>query len=601
MKFKKAVSAFAALTMAISVFASLGVTANAETTSKATVSFTATNRITNNGDGTFTTAGNAGNAYALALADISSASIENLNIASSVTVEFDSTIAKGSRFLIGIGSSSRGTNANGSSKTSYNTDGLIMSFGTDDGDNYKVNGTAKEGFDKSVHTTLTLNRETDTYSYTMVSEDETIASGSDISTTVDNIGVIEAYSWLNSTSITLSDVSITAIIPDVAVYDVTINTSPYATITDSKSSAIMADASGKAVFSDIDGAVNTYTISKSGYTTTEAFSVTFDSTKEIDKPLTPTNKNVVYYEDFTGVSEGSYNVTQIATNTVQGSAWGFGASNKLATKIENTLYVYCGNGDRTVTKTFGESGIGISDKYIIEYDTTNGISSGTPSGNGVGFKFTNEAGTVLCVRIAGFEATKNEGASVSIDGYTGDTFTIPLGKTVHVKALIDGTKATITLSADGMEDKVVTATTVGGNITGLAVSNGTRQYSTLDNFVVTKAPIISAVSINSVGSTGATEVANLTEGYEVTAADTKADTTTTFKTDGMTTTTVYIKVDNAVDNVMPAVTFDGVSYTPKYTYKANGGSYYVYQFIDTKGAEAVTLVTYPNAVDYIVE
>lgn len=175
------------------------------------VSFTAQNRITNNNNGTFTTASNAGNQYALALADLSG--LENIASASSVTLEFDVTVA--GRLLIGIGDkNTRGTTAGVSSKSTYDTNGLVMRYGTQDGTYVRVNGGTNNSYllNASSHVTFTLDRTTGKYSYTITYVDgesvtQTGLSGSNISTSVSNATIVEAYTWLGSATITISDVS----------------------------------------------------------------------------------------------------------------------------------------------------------------------------------------------------------------------------------------------------------------------------------------------------------------------------------------------------------------------------------------------------------
>lgn len=177
------------------------------------VSFTAQNRITNNNNGTFTTASNAGNQYALALADLSG--LENIASASSVTLEFDVTVAGGGRLLIGIGDkNTRGTTAGTSSKSTYDTNGLVMRYGTSDGTYVRVNGGTNNSnlLNASSHVTFTLDRTTGKYSYTITYVDgesvtQTGLSDSNISTSVSNATIVEAYTWLGSATITISDVS----------------------------------------------------------------------------------------------------------------------------------------------------------------------------------------------------------------------------------------------------------------------------------------------------------------------------------------------------------------------------------------------------------
>ena len=173
------------------------------------VSFANQNRMTNNGAGVYTAAVNAGNQYALALADLSD--IPGIGTVGIVTIQFDSYITSGSRWLIGIGDKNvRGTNSNGSSKSVYNTDGLMMRFGTNDGVYYRMNGTTNNtaAFGTTVHTSISFNRNAGTYSYTLSSGWTVLFSETGVSTSVENITVVEAYTWQNSAQITLSNVTV---------------------------------------------------------------------------------------------------------------------------------------------------------------------------------------------------------------------------------------------------------------------------------------------------------------------------------------------------------------------------------------------------------
>ncbi len=191
------------------VTAALCVGANAwAETFTGSVSFEAKSRITNNNDGTFTTAGNAGNGYALALADLSG--VENITGASSVTLAFDVNIPSGSRWNVGIGDKNvRGDNANGSSKSTYKTEGLFMSFGTTDGKYFRVNGGTNNtnAFGVDAHCTFTFDVVNKKYSYTITNGETNLFSGTDINTSVSNATVVEAYSWLGNSTIKISNVS----------------------------------------------------------------------------------------------------------------------------------------------------------------------------------------------------------------------------------------------------------------------------------------------------------------------------------------------------------------------------------------------------------
>lgn len=173
-----------------------------------TVGFNAQNRMTKNADGTFTAANNAGNQYALAFADLSG--LDKIASASTITVEFDVTIT--GRLVIGLGDkATRGTTANGSNKSTYNTDGLVMRYGTTDGSSVRVNGGTSNANALGVvsHVKVTLDRLNNTYSYNITSEDGNTSyfKASNVETTVSNITAIEAYTWNNNQTFTLSDVS----------------------------------------------------------------------------------------------------------------------------------------------------------------------------------------------------------------------------------------------------------------------------------------------------------------------------------------------------------------------------------------------------------
>ena len=178
----------------------------------ALVKFQSMNRISSDGDGLFTAASNAGNEYALALADLTT--LPGIDAAQTITIQFYSHIPSGSRWLIGLGDKTvRGTNANGSNRATYNTDGLVLRFGTSDGTNFRVNGDTRNNsaFDQYVLATITLDRQAKTYSYTLTQTDNTVLfSATGVSTDVDNLTVIEAYSWLNDATVSLGDVLVSS-------------------------------------------------------------------------------------------------------------------------------------------------------------------------------------------------------------------------------------------------------------------------------------------------------------------------------------------------------------------------------------------------------
>lgn len=186
------------------------------------VAWSAKNRIKEFENDEFVTDNNAGNQYALAIADLSG--IEGIDDALKVKIEYDTRIGDGNiRFLFGVGDKSvRNENAGGSSKSTYNTDGLFFYYGINgSGLTYTLNGSGDyKGQNKDVHCKFELDRVHKTYSYSLTYDGEPLcytdskgsvsyAVAEGIATTIDNATIIEAYSWTNGTLATLNDVTVT--------------------------------------------------------------------------------------------------------------------------------------------------------------------------------------------------------------------------------------------------------------------------------------------------------------------------------------------------------------------------------------------------------
>lgn len=179
-----------------------------------TIPWQAINRITDNGDGSFTTASNASNVYALAVADLSG--IDGIGTVGTVNIQFYCNIPGGSRWMIGFGDKSvRGMTANGSSSASYNTEGLYMRFGENKVNNtFNVNGVETAWspvVDQWLQINFSFNRIAHTYSYSIVkAADGTVFySATDVWTSVSAPTIIEAYSWLDNTHVDLHNVTVT--------------------------------------------------------------------------------------------------------------------------------------------------------------------------------------------------------------------------------------------------------------------------------------------------------------------------------------------------------------------------------------------------------
>ena len=177
------------------------------------IAWQAINRISNDG-GTFTTASNAANTYALALVDLSG--IDGIGTVGTVNIQFYCYIPGDSRWMIGFGDKNvRGMTANGSNKDNYNTDGLYLRFGENKGNNtFNVNGVETAGspaIDKWLRVNFSFNRIAHTYSYSIEDAGTGIPyySGYDLATSVSSPTIIEAYSWMNGTHADLHNVTVT--------------------------------------------------------------------------------------------------------------------------------------------------------------------------------------------------------------------------------------------------------------------------------------------------------------------------------------------------------------------------------------------------------
>lgn len=184
------------------------------------ISFEPVNRAGKSGN-VIMSAGNASNQYALAIADMST--LDGIKSAGFISLNFNISFVAGSRWQIGIGNKDvRGTNANGSSSTSYNTTGLMLQIG-DDGNYFRVkidgnnqNGTNgssayNEAFGRTIHVEFQFNRNTGKFNYRLSDAENSSTiyfQGLDIATTVEYVSIVEAYTWANNASVTLSNITI---------------------------------------------------------------------------------------------------------------------------------------------------------------------------------------------------------------------------------------------------------------------------------------------------------------------------------------------------------------------------------------------------------
>lgn len=310
------------LTKTFLVVACLGAGTSTAWAETGSVNFEAKNRCTY-ADGTLTTDNNAGNQYALAVADLSG--LANIASATSITLEFNVTIS--GRLHMGIGDKAvRGTTANGSSQSTYNTDGIIMRYATKDGTYIRVNGGTNnsDAMNVSSHVRFTLDRKNKKYSYTIKSADgnTTYFSGNNIATTVSNATIVEAYTWVNSSSHALSSVSYSYELESYD-YSVTAVDENGATIKSNLLSGTSSDGTDVTVdcpYAFQEGGVwyvkqdNSYTVSLNH----------FDNTQSVTYIADPT---IVYYAE--GEALNSNTASAGLSNGAYGHvAGGSGTSNK---------------------------------------------------------------------------------------------------------------------------------------------------------------------------------------------------------------------------------------------------------------------------------
>ena len=98
----------------------------------------------------------------------------------------------------------------------------MMHIGDDGGTYYRVKineadqyGTNKssaynEAYGKTVRVSLQFNRNTGRFNYSLTDVDNNTVyfTGSDIATTVEYLSLVEAYTWANNASVTLSNITI---------------------------------------------------------------------------------------------------------------------------------------------------------------------------------------------------------------------------------------------------------------------------------------------------------------------------------------------------------------------------------------------------------
>ena len=161
---------------------------------------------------TFTNAGNANNAYAAAYADLSGYTAGETMF----TVEYDSNILSGSRARIAlVDTSVRPADSN---KNGYVTDGVAFVQGMTKTDTYNINESDKFGNliaaqNMWVHTSVTVNAEDKTISFTVTDQSGNMLASSEAESYLDGdmteINGIEFFDTINNATAQMKNVTIT--------------------------------------------------------------------------------------------------------------------------------------------------------------------------------------------------------------------------------------------------------------------------------------------------------------------------------------------------------------------------------------------------------
>ena len=248
MSLKKFISGASALAVAATAFAAMAVTASAKNYDNISVTPGTLVQAAKNENGTFKTRDNQSSGVSAVVADLSG--LTDIDKASTVNVEFDTKIPAANnvfgKLVYGVGDKSvRKLTGNGSSAGNYKTNGLIAYFGSLDGSKFQSSNksgsyTAAQVGNKTIHATVTLDRDADMYSYQLEVVGTSAKLSQTGSTDVDNLTVIEAFTWgTQAFDLTFSNITVSYTVPDAPVVTATVEDSAAFTVDDGYDSNVV--------------------------------------------------------------------------------------------------------------------------------------------------------------------------------------------------------------------------------------------------------------------------------------------------------------------------------------------------------------------------
>ena len=233
MSLRKFIGSVSALAVALSAFAAMAVTADAEDYDEsiaigANDAYNIASYAPSTGIATAKTLANG--AYAGIRKDLSG--LTDIADASTVTVEFDTAVSSGSVVVFGFGDATTCTAMAGGGGN-YKPDGRAIYFGSVDGTGYKAydvkSGAALNigptAFGKVVHARITLDRDAHTYSYYIGYSATAKIEGKDISTNIDNLTYVDAYTKTSGAAFRFNNIKVSYTVPDEPVVEASVEAS----------------------------------------------------------------------------------------------------------------------------------------------------------------------------------------------------------------------------------------------------------------------------------------------------------------------------------------------------------------------------------------
>jgi hypothetical protein len=333
---------------------------------------------------------------------------------------------------------------------------------------------------------------------------------------------------------------------------------------------VYTDKTGTATLNQVVGEYDV-SVEKTNYSkATGKLTVNNDGNGTVNVDIAPTTDGVIYYEDFANTGYTGNNFESLIAN--------MGLYNGKAVTIGNTLtsgeYTLPSSSYDSYTITVKDlkanANIGGARTSAIAFvnDDTEIIKITSLSQNPA----SEENPTKVILTVSGAEEKTLATSTTGETEFSGD-----LNLTIAADGTISGS-----WGSEAINGKVDAAKVGVTGIKTTVTKNSVYSRIELSSIEVSgeNTPVITAVTAK---PDGIAALPTKASAYLVTDGQLAVDATEVDLTD---VTTVYIMVENAVEDVMPVVTVEGTDYTPTYKYAVNENGYFIYQFvgIDVSGA-----------------